>query len=139
MDYYVIVASREMQSLMPSVPYYETHFVNKSSSSYELVVLDNETIVAELMSCKGSAQLTATTNYSAILEGKTTEILAHYKDTNGAYYSGLANATRGYFYVNVQSLTPNNTYILSTTSYPVSNNLSLVNWRLPSINLKYHH
>lgn len=51
----------------------------------------------------------------------------------------MMNASRGYFYVNVQSVTPNNTYLLKTTAYPASNSIRLVNWRLNSINLDYTH
>lgn len=62
--------------------------------------------------------------------------MTHYSD--GPYYSGLVNASRGYFYLGVQSMSPNNTYMIRTTSYPANNAIRLTNWKLSDVQLKYH-
>lgn len=103
---------------MPTVPVYESHATDKFTSRYELVVLANETIITDLINCKGDSQLTASTNYEDFLSGKTTQIVDHYSD--GGYYSGILNATRGYLYMGVKSLSTNNSYLLTTTSYPAN-------------------
>jgi len=103
---------------VPTVPVYESHSVDKFTSRYELVVFGNETIVTDLINCLGESQLTASTNYLEFLNGKTTQMTEHYSDAE--YYSGMLNASRGYLYLGVKSMSDNNSYLLRTTSYPVN-------------------
>lgn len=96
----MVASSEKVQSVLPTVPIYESHATDKFTSRYELVVLGNETIVADLINCKGDSQLTAGSDYEDFLSGKTTEIKSHYSDDG--FYSGLLNATRGYLYMGVK-------------------------------------
>jgi hypothetical protein len=43
---------------------------------------------------------------------------AHYSD--GGYYSGMMNASRGYVYMGVQSLSNKSSYLLKITTYPAN-------------------
>ena len=99
-----------------------------------MVVFGNETIVADLINCKGDSQLTASTNYNDFLNGKTSDMVEHYSDHS--YYSGLMNATRGYLYLGVKSMSNNNSYLLKATSYPANSNLHLNNWKPSDLKLK---
>ena len=90
--------------------------------------------MADLINCKGDSQLTASTNYNDFLSGRTTDIVEHYSDSN--YYSGLMNATRGYLYLGVKSLSVNNSYLLKTTSYPANSQLRLNSWKASDLKLK---
>lgn len=135
-EYYVVTSSDRLQSVVPTVPVYETHATDKFTSRYEMVVFTDETIVTDLINCHGDSQLTASTNYSDFLSGKTTEITDHYSDYG--YYSGMVNASRGYLYLGVQSLSSNNSYLLKTTSYPANSQLRLNSWKPADLKMKLH-
>lgn len=70
-EYYIIASNSQLQSLLPSVPILESHTQNKSKSTYELVVLDNSTVVTELINCRGDSQLTATSDFQEAKAGET--------------------------------------------------------------------
>ena len=99
-----------------------------------MVVFNNETIVTDLINCNGDSQLTASTNYNDFLSGRTTEMVEHYSDAG--YYSGMLNASRGYLYLGVKSLSVNNSYLLKATSYPANSQLRLASWKPVDLKLK---
>lgn len=100
------------------------------------MVEDDLIAVTELIDCKGSSQLTATSNYSKLKSGLTSEILNYVK--NGAYYAGKINLDRGYLYMNIKTLSPESAYLLTTYIYPPKQTVSLLSWQISSSKLRWY-
>lgn len=132
--YYVVLASKELQFLIPSISFFVSD-TNAQLDKYEFIATEPKTIIAELMNCEGQTQLAGTSNYSDILDGVTTQIHDDFK--NGPYYAGLFNVSKGYYYLGAKALQSQSSYILRFTSFDQTQKIILSEMNMGDTNLKW--